>query len=67
MFLIEYEENKYINGEKIDWLWLNKAKDIVEFTCTGDNESCFIVKGEFKKTFINHLQALNNNISNIEE
>ena len=64
MFLIEYEEGSYINGEMINYIDIDKES--IEFTLAGDNESIFRVCKDHQQTFINHLQALNGNISSVE-
>lgn len=59
MFLIEYEKDSFVNGVNIDWLRIKKGS--IEFTMTGDNESSFKVTEECQGTFINNLQAINQN------
>ena len=64
MFLIEYKKGEFVNAEKLDWLNINKGK--VQFTMEGDNESCFKVDQDCQDSFLNHLQALNCNIVNVQ-
>ena len=60
MFLIEYASNKFVNGERIDWLSIDKV-GIISFTVEGDNESAFFVDTELNKQFLNNLQAVDHN------
>ena len=64
MFLIEYEDGGFVDGERIDWLNLNGGS--MTFTMTGDNESSFTVQESFKAKFLNNLQAINTNMFSIE-
>lgn len=65
MFLIEYERGKFVNGSIINWI--NIRNNTVNFTVTGDGESTFAVNPCYQKQFVNNLQAINSNISNIEK
>jgi len=63
MFLIEYDVNIFIDGERVEWIDISK-KSIVKFTLHGDT-SIYNVKKGCQYSFVNNLQALNGN-SNIE-
>lgn len=60
MFLIEYSKNKFINGENIDWLQIDK-NGIVSFTLKFDIESSYFVHAEFSESFLNNAQAIDAN------
>lgn len=64
MFLIEYDNGLFVNGIDIQWVSINNRG--ASFTLKGDTGSAFVVGAEHCKTFFNHLQALNDNITNIE-
>tara|TARA_R110002020_G_C15712518_1_gene722115 strand:+ start:43 stop:240 length:198 start_codon:yes stop_codon:yes gene_type:complete len=64
MFLIEYAKDNYINGELIDWIKVHGNR--VSFSLAGSDNETFTVDLECKRSFLNHLQALNDNASNIE-
>ena len=64
MFLIEYENGKFINGKNVKYINLNEEE--ILFTLDGDNESCFKVDEKFAGKFVNNLQALNGNIQSVE-
>ncbi|MFT4804549.1 MAG: hypothetical protein ACI9YE_001753 [Psychroserpens sp.] len=64
MFLIQITEDMFINAEKIDTIHI--LPDTISLTLTGENESFFTVDNDFQGKFLNHLQALNQNIANIE-
>ncbi|MBB66882.1 MAG: hypothetical protein CMP19_05050 [Rickettsiales bacterium] len=65
MFLIEYAEGHFINGDRITSLHIN-AKRGVAFYAGENNESEFQVEEGYEGTFLNNLQAINRNISDIE-
>lgn len=64
MFLIEYSENRFINGENIQWLKL--GVDEVMFSLKSDNE-VFSVDSKLQEAFVNNLQAINDNINSVEK
>ena len=57
MFLIEYEENKFIDAERIDYLGL--VNDRVTFTLNSDSGTLFFVDKAIEKQFINKLEDVN--------
>ena len=63
MFLIEYRKGQFINGETLQWVSLEGG---VKFSGVGDAECVFTVAPEYEGTFLNHLQALNDNITDIK-
>ena len=63
MFLIEYRKGQFINGETVQWIIVG---EVVKFSVLGDTESVFSVESGYEHLFLNHLQALNGNIANIE-
>ena len=64
MFLIEYEDGKYIDGEKLDYIQL--AASGVEFTLSGDTETLYKVDNGMAGIFVNNLQAINDNRSGLK-
>ena len=64
MFLIEYEENKFIDAERIDYLGL--VNDRVTFTLNSDSGTLFFVDKAIESPFLNQLQALNQSLTNPE-
>jgi aspartate carbamoyltransferase regulatory subunit len=65
MFLIEYGSGLFVNAEEINHLVI--LKDKIEFSIIGDNEATFKVSPEFESTFLNNLQAVNDNpVQNVE-
>lgn len=64
MFLIEFKGATYINGELVDWVEIVDGK--VNFTTSCDAGVIYESKGDYARTFLNNLQAINGNISNIE-
>jgi hypothetical protein len=60
MFLIEYDENMFVNGENIDWMNIDK-NGIVSFTVAGDTENAFFVNALLNDSFLNNLQAIDGN------
>lgn len=65
MFLIEYAKGHFINGDTITSLHIN-AKRGVCFYANVDAESEFQVEEGYEGTFVNNLQAINSNITDIE-
>ena len=63
MFLVEFQKDEFIDGERIDYISLTNNK--VTFTLSGDSESLFTVEKILEPLFMNHIQALNNNITEI--
>jgi hypothetical protein len=64
MFLIEYEKGRFINGESIDAL--SFRDNGIEFWLKNEGNASFYVENDLADTFLNHLQALNDNILNIQ-
>ena len=64
MYLVQIEENVFINAENIDWLMIDKNE--IRFTLKGEANILINVEEKFQQGFVNHLQGLNSNISNIE-
>jgi hypothetical protein len=62
MFLIEIKQGEFINAEVIDYISIIEQK--VEFTLSGDGWN-YKVDKDYIGGFLNHLQALNNNITSI--
>jgi|TARA_R110000824_G_scaffold72277_1_gene184468 hypothetical protein len=63
MFLIEFSEGQFIDGERINYVWITNRK--VKFSISGDNETLFIVDKVNEKSFLNQLQALNTSITDV--
>ena len=64
MFLIEFQKDEFINGEIIDFVDLTNNR--VTFTFTFSNGRLYTVDKELESAFLNHMQALNDNITNIQ-
>lgn len=64
MFLIEYDNGLFVNANDINWVGITASDS--RFTLKGDVQSVFTIGKDHCKTFFNHLQALNDNITNIE-
>lgn len=64
MFLIEYQKGHFVNANYIEMVRY-MADGIVAFS-TNSDDSVVVVDRAFAGKFINRLQALNGNISNIE-
>ena len=63
MFLIEFNENTYIDAERIVYLCLDNNK--VTFTIDGEPENIYKVDSSIECQFLNQLQALNSNIADV--
>jgi hypothetical protein len=63
MFLIEYQEGKFIDAERINYISLNGP---ITFTIDGENDMAFTVSEEAESLFLNNLQALNCNPTNMQ-
>jgi hypothetical protein len=63
MFLIEIAKGQFIDAERIDYIDLSKD---IRFTLAGESEGCYVVEKNYTSTFMNNLQALNQNIVNVE-
>jgi hypothetical protein len=63
MHLIEYAEGSFVNTEKIELLSITEYG--VRFII-GSSTNYESVSKEFRSSFVNHLQAINTNTTNIE-
>ena len=63
MWLIEYRKEQFVNADLISELY--KANGMIYF-CLSSVKKEFEVCPEYQDGFLNHLQALNKNISNVE-
>jgi len=59
MFLIEYEKERYINAELIDWI--DSSNDRLKFTLSSSDQTMFTVGDDCRELFVNHLNALSQN------
>lgn len=59
MFLVEYQDNQFINAEDIQWVSIEVG--VVKFTFRGDSETLYTVANQHCPGFVNNLQALNGN------
>jgi ABC-type amino acid transport substrate-binding protein len=57
MFLIEFDENQYIDAERINYLDLSNGK--VRFTLAGESDAIYLVDKVHEKQFIDNLDVLN--------
>jgi len=64
MFLIEYKAGWFVDGERIDWI--SVVGNLVQFTVAGDIEDSYVVDKKLNSMFLNHLNALNNNINPVK-
>lgn len=66
MFLIEFSKGNFINGDDINYVSIDENS--IRFTLKGElREGTCKVDPEFKASFVNNLQAFNQNISNVED
>ena len=65
MFLIEYMKGGFVNAETIDTLSIN-GNIALRFTLQGMDDSNYYVSSEYQSDFVNNLQALNQNLQNVE-
>tara|TARA_R110000822_G_scaffold23066_4_gene71609 strand:+ start:6097 stop:6339 length:243 start_codon:yes stop_codon:yes gene_type:complete len=66
MFLIEYDEGLVIDGEEINWISIRKdgLKAVIKFTLKNELKgNYYTVDDDFRGSFINNLQVLNDNIN----
>ena len=59
MFLIEYEENKFINAEMIEAIAIEDG--VLYFFTSPSNEIMYKVAEDKKELFLNNLNALDDN------
>jgi hypothetical protein len=64
MFLIQITEDMFIDAEKIESIHI--SANTITLTLASGNGSFCSVDYNFQGRFLNHLQALNQNITNIE-
>lgn len=64
MWLIEWRKGNFVNAERIVNIHIS-SDGVVLFWLEGDSDQ-YNVAPEFTETFLNNLQALNNNMQNIE-
>ena len=63
-FFIEYEEGRFIDAKRINYL--STTNGVIKFTLTYEPRLGFTVAKSQEKTFLNHLQSINDNIVNLE-
>ena len=64
MFLVEYKKGWFIDAEDIQWVKV--AIDEVSFILKSDPENCMAADADYQSSFVNNLQALNDNIQSVE-
>ncbi len=64
MFLIEWKKGAFVNGELVDSVTVKNES--VVFTMSGDIECSYTVDNEFQKSFVNNLQAIDENGGTVE-
>lgn len=64
MFLIEYSDGQYVDGERISWIDVYNSE--VRFTLSCDSKCIYDVDPENADLFLNHLSALNDNLTSIQ-
>jgi hypothetical protein len=64
MFLVQINKNEFVDAERIDWI--NISKDKITFTCVGSEDHILMVHGEYMSIFLNNVQALDNNATDIQ-
>lgn len=64
MFLVEYDNGMFINGEDIQWISINEVG--TKFTLKGGTESIYTVGASHCEKFLHNIQLLNRGIANIE-
>ena len=63
MYLIQYSKGCFVDGDKIVHLHIG---DSVEFEVVSNEDNLFVVDKGLESMFLNHLQALNANIENVQ-
>ena len=64
MFLIEFSEDKYIDGERINYIGLANKKVI--FKITGESLNIYTVDKPIEQSFLSQVQLLNKGHTNLE-
>ena len=64
MYLIQYAEYCFINAHKIEVIYKDKNTNLL---CFDTERSKYVVDREFRYSFLNHLQALNESVINVEQ
>lgn len=64
MFLIEISSGCFVDGEDLQWIKVEKDK--IAFILKSDCETSMTVDKDYQSAFVNNLQAINQNISNVE-
>lgn len=64
MFLLERTKGMFINADDIQSLMVGNKSVVVTLKSDPSNRVC--VDYEFQRSFLNHLQDLNGNITNVE-
>ena len=62
MFLIEYDKNKFVDGEELNWISIQATK--IQFTLRGSDD-IYLVDKWLQQTFVNNLKTIHGNM-NIE-
>lgn len=65
MFLIEYDCGSFVNAEEIQWVDVKSG--VARFTLKGNTADAFTVRPAYCSTFFNHLQCINDNLTNVEK
>jgi hypothetical protein len=64
MFLIECGKGCFVDGEDIQWVRVKESE--VLFILKSDSQTQMKVDSEFQSSFVNNLQAINDNIASVE-
>ena len=64
MFLIEYDENTFVDGEQVNWVRVQKDK--IQFTLSGNSHVLYVAV-EYQKIFVNNLGAIDGNMAAVEK
>lgn len=64
MFLLEHAKGMFINADDIQGLMVGDKFVVVTLKSNPNNGVC--VDYAFQRSLLNHLQALNDNITNVE-
>ena len=63
MFLIEFSEGQFIDGERVTYI--NVGDEQITFALHGENDGVYLVEKGGEHVFLNHMQSLNKNITSI--
>ena len=63
LFLVEYRPNHFVNAHRIEIIGMDRHS--VYFCLIGEENEFFVEEG-CRSLFLNHVQAINQNINNVQ-